>query len=91
MFYSESDESSPRADQCQTPKKLKYGTRNPFKYDSSDSEPEEEEKNTKKAIKQGAASQAKASWRTTFFFTENDPRLEGKLGVFYKYLSILTI
>ncbi|XP_054290651.1 probable RNA-binding protein CG14230 [Macrosteles quadrilineatus] len=53
-------------------KKLKYATKNPFKYDSSESDSEEEEEK----VKSLKTKPTIPSWKTTFFFTENDSRLK---------------
>lgn len=53
---------------------LDRGEVNPFKYDSSDSETEEETSKTDENI---AKTEVKAVWNEKFFFTESDARLAG--------------
>lgn len=54
---------------------LEPGERNPFQYDSSDSEPEDEVE--KSDTKPEQSQDVKAVWKEDFFFSPNDKRLEG--------------
>lgn len=51
--------------------------KNPFVYDSSDSETEEPEKEEKTELT--PPTETKAVWKENLFFSESDPRLKGML------------
>ncbi|KAG7301507.1 hypothetical protein JYU34_014474 [Plutella xylostella] len=59
---------------------LEPGERNPFQYDSSDSEPEDEVE--KSDTKPEQSQDVKAVWKEDFFFSPNDKRLEEGVAFF---------
>jgi hypothetical protein len=73
-------------------KKLKYATKNPFKYDSSESESEEEESKVQEEEKKRdkVVKPSLPSWRTTFFFTDNDSRFKGMHIIMFVSYSTIT-
>lgn len=80
-LFSESKEETDYVP-LQPPKKpkiinpLQPGEKNPFVYDSSDSETEEVEET--KTVTAPSVSEIKAVWKENFFFGLNDQRFEGK-------------
>ncbi|XP_075981368.1 putative RNA-binding protein CG14230 [Anticarsia gemmatalis] len=58
--------------------------KNPFKYDSSDSETEEPEPKTVKLDVPPPPIETKAVWKENLFFTKSDPRLKDGLLFFSK-------
>lgn len=56
--------------------------KNPFVYDSSDSDTEEPEK--EKQIEVPPTTESKATWKENLFFSESDPRLKDGLAFFIK-------
>lgn len=62
---------------------LDTGDRNPFVYDSSDSEDEGQDK--QKEIQVPEEKQVKAVWRENLFFSKDDSRLRGNVFNVYYY------
>lgn len=56
------------------------GQKNPFVYDSSDSE-DELDKINKETVQETATVETKAVWKENFFFSKTDQRLKGKASL----------